>query len=95
MDDNTEVNGRQQSSVKDRQLATQLQELTGLKVVSDQSCAAAIGSQQGYSNSDVTDDMLCAGGEVRKILWLGLLVIPFDCLLLFFAQAGRVTLVDL
>ena len=63
---NTAANRQKQSSVEDRQLATQLQELVGLKVLSDQSCAAAIGSQPGYSNSDVTDDMLCAGGEVSK-----------------------------
>ena len=67
---NTEASRQQQSSVEDRQLASQLQELTGLKVVSDQSCAATIGSQPGYSNSDVTDDMLCAGGEVSKIFGL-------------------------
>ena len=63
---NTAASRQQQTSVVDRQLATQLQELTGLKVVSDQSCASSIGSQPGYSNSDVTDDMLCAGGEVSK-----------------------------
>ena len=46
--------------------ATQLQELPGLVVVSDQRCGAAIGSVTGYSESDVTQDMLCAGGERGK-----------------------------
>jgi hypothetical protein len=50
----------------EKQLASQLQELTGLAVVSDQSCASAIGSVGGYSESDVTQDMLCAGGERGK-----------------------------
>ena len=49
-----------------KQLALQLQELPGLPVVSDQSCATSIGSQSGFSESDVTSDMLCAGGEQGK-----------------------------
>ena len=68
----TEASRQQQSSVKDRQLANQLQELTGLKVISDQSCATAIGSQPGYSNSDVTDDIICGGGEVIKDCLVGI-----------------------
>ena len=52
--------------MNEKQLASQLQELHGLAIVSDQSCAAAIGSVGGYSESDVTQDMLCAGGEQGK-----------------------------
>ena len=52
--------------VKKKNLASQLQELAGLAVVSDESCGAAIGSVGGYSASDVTQDMLCAGGEQGK-----------------------------
>ena len=52
--------------MQEKQLASQLQELHGLAIVSDQSCAAAIGSVGGYSESDVTQDMLCAGGERGK-----------------------------
>ena len=44
----------------------QTYKLTNLKVASDQYCAAVIGAQPGYSNSDVTDNMLYAGGEVSK-----------------------------
>ena len=40
-----------------------LQELEGLTVVSDSQCGAAIGAVQGYSSSDISSDMLCAGGE--------------------------------
>ena len=40
-----------------------LQELGGLEVVSDQQCAASIGAVGGYSSSDVSSDMLCAGGN--------------------------------
>ena len=49
--------------VKKKKLASQL---AGLTVVSDESCGAAIGSVGGYSASDVTQDMLCAGGEQGK-----------------------------
>jgi len=52
--------------VEDKQLAFKLQELTGLKVYTDEECATAIGSVQGYSESSVTADMLCAGGEEGK-----------------------------
>ena len=43
-----------------------MQELTGLKVYTDEECATVVGSEQGYSESSVTADMLCAGGEVGK-----------------------------
>ena len=40
-----------------------LQELEGLPVVSDSQCRTAIGSVPGYSDSDISSDMLCAGGD--------------------------------
>ena len=43
-----------------------LQELGGLEVVSDQQCQASIGAVAGYSSSDVSSDMLCAGGNRGK-----------------------------
>ena len=58
--------GPAQPVVQDKQLAAELQELPGLAVVSDQACAAAIATQPGYSREDVTQDMLCAGGERGK-----------------------------
>ena len=44
-----------------------LQELEGLEVVSDDQCKASIGAVSGYSSSDVTPDMLCAGGNQGKV----------------------------
>ena len=52
--------------MEERQTALVLQELSGLAVYTDEECASAIGSVQGYSASDVTADMLCAGGEAGK-----------------------------
>jgi len=46
--------------------ADTLQELDGLTIVSDTACGAAIGAVNGYSSSDITSDMLCAGGEAGK-----------------------------
>ena len=34
--------------------------------MSDTACGAAIGAVNGYSSSDITSDMLCAGGEAGK-----------------------------
>ena len=47
-------------------VADTLQELDNLPIVSDASCGSSIGSVPGYSASDVTSDMLCAGGEAGK-----------------------------
>merc|ERR1719347_781370 len=58
--------GPSDTEVRVKQLAGTLQELAGLAVVSDQTCAAAIATQGGYSQEDVTKDMLCAGGEQGK-----------------------------
>ena len=44
-----------------------LQELEGLEVVSDDQCKASIGAVGGYSSSDVTPDMLCAGGNQGQV----------------------------
>ena len=41
-----------------------LQELEGLPVLSDSECRNAIESVQGHSGSDISSDMLCAGGEL-------------------------------
>jgi len=49
-----------------KQLAASLQELTGLVVVSDERCGAAIATVPGYTEESVTQDMLCAGGEEGK-----------------------------
>jgi len=43
-----------------------LQELEGLEVVSDDQCKASIDSVSGYSRTDVSQDMLCAGGNQGK-----------------------------
>ena len=40
-----------------------LQELKGLQVLSDSECRSAMESVQGFSGSDISSDMLCAGGE--------------------------------
>ena len=37
-----------------------------MTIVSDTACGAAIGAVNGYSSSDITSDMLCAGGEAGK-----------------------------
>ena len=47
-------------------LADTLQELDNLPIVSDASCGSSIASMPGFSASDVTSDMLCAGGEAGK-----------------------------
>jgi len=52
--------------VRNKQLAAVLQELPGLVVVSDEVCGAAIATVGGYSEDDVTQDMVCAGGEQGK-----------------------------
>ena len=44
-----------------------LQELEGLEVVSDDQCKASIDSVSGYSRADVSQDMLCAGGNQGKV----------------------------
>ena len=49
-----------------KQLAASLQELTGLVVVSDERCGAAIATVPGYTEESVTQDMLCAGGKEGK-----------------------------
>ena len=46
--------------------ADTLQELDNLNILPDDFCGLIIGSQPGYSASDVTSDMLCAGGEAGK-----------------------------
>ena len=58
--------GPSDTEVRGKQLAAVLQELAGLVVVSDEDCSAAIATQGGYSEADVTQDMLCAGGEQGK-----------------------------
>ena len=58
--------GPSDTDVRVKQLAAVLQELAGLVVVSDEDCGAAIATQGGYSEADVTQDMLCAGGEQGK-----------------------------
>jgi len=58
--------GHGDAKLEERQTALVLQELSGLAVYTDEECASAIGSVQGYSASDVTADMLCAGGEAGK-----------------------------
>ena len=47
-------------------VADTLQELDNLPIVSDASCSSSIASVPGSSASDVTSDMLCAGGEAGK-----------------------------
>ena len=44
-------------------MSSSLQEVSGLRIWSDQECKVAIGAQPYHEEDDVTEDMLCAGGE--------------------------------
>ena len=46
-----------------RGMSSSLQEVSGLRIWSDQECKVAIGAQPYHEEDDVTEDMLCAGGK--------------------------------